>query len=190
MPGKQGYVLPPVAKRGNIQHYGADPEIEIVAKRLLGDLFPQAPVRCRKNPDVHEDGFVSPDPLDLLLFQGAQEFRLQRQRQFPDLVEEQGAPMGDLERPAALCRGSGERPFLMAEQFALDQFRRDRPAIHYDERVVPAPGAVVDPPRNQLFPAPGFAFDEDREVGISNAANVINKSYNNRRLSHKTERRR
>ena len=65
------------------------------------------------------------EPLHLALLQDAQELGLQVDAEAADLVEEQGAAVGQLE-PAELARvGARERPLLVTEQLGLEQRRRE-----------------------------------------------------------------
>jgi len=49
----------------------ADPEKEILAERLAGDLLPEVPVRGGEDADVRQQQVVPPDPFHFLLFQRA-----------------------------------------------------------------------------------------------------------------------
>jgi hypothetical protein len=71
---------------------------------------------------------------DLPFLQHTQQARLQVQRHVPDLVEEKGAALGLLEQAAVVAMGSGEGPFLMPEQQALDEVFGQGRAIEGDER--------------------------------------------------------
>ena len=63
--------------------------------------------------------------VELALRQHAQEPGLQGRRHVADLVEEQRAAVGLLEAAAAQLGGTGERALLVAEQFRLQQVRRE-----------------------------------------------------------------
>ena len=78
------------------------------------------------------------DALEALLFERAQDLRLQRERQVANLVEEQRAAVRDLELAQLARGGAGERPLLVAEQLGLEQVLRNRRAVDGDERRVGA----------------------------------------------------
>ena len=65
----------------------------------------------------------------------AQELHLQLRRHLRDLVEEQRPPVGALEVPLMHAVGAGEAAPLVPEQLALDQVRRDGPAVEGQEGV-------------------------------------------------------
>ena len=89
----------------------------------------------------------------------AQQLDLQVHREVADLVEEDGAPVGELEPSDLAGDGTGERPPLMAEQLAFDQPGRDRSAVHRHQRAVPAAAEAVDAARDQLLARAGFPQD-------------------------------
>jgi hypothetical protein len=66
-------------------------------------------------------GSRAADALELALLQHAQQLGLQVERHLADLVEEQRAAVGELERAGARGDGAGERALLVAEQLALEQ---------------------------------------------------------------------
>ncbi len=57
----------------------------------------------------------------------------------------------------------------MAEQLALHELRRNRPAVHRDERPFAARAAVVDEFRNELLARAGFAEDVHRCLAARHA---------------------
>src|SRR5690349_394716 len=70
----------------------------------------------RDDAHVGLDGRCATDTLEALLFEGAQDLRLERQRQLADLIEEKGAAMRQLKASGLAVDGSGERAFLVAEE--------------------------------------------------------------------------
>ena len=54
---------------------------------------------------------------------------LNRQHDFADFVEEQGAAVGQFKTPGTAGYRPGKGALLVAEQFALQQLCRDRPAV-------------------------------------------------------------
>src|SRR5262249_52357476 len=77
-----------------------------------------------------------------------------------DLVEEDRSPVGHLEQALARRGGAGEGPLRVAEQVRLEEIRRDRVAVHDDERRLGATGTLVDPLHEQLLPRAALSLDE------------------------------
>lgn len=73
-------------------------------------------------------------PGEFLFLKQAQQADLGIQRHFTDFVEKDGSPVGQL-KPAgpSPSDGSGERAFLITEQFAFHEAGRQGSAIHGDE---------------------------------------------------------
>ncbi len=62
------------------------------------------------------------------------QLRLQFERDFADLVEEDGAVVGQFEAADALRDGAGEGAALVSEEFAFQQAGGNRRAVEFDER--------------------------------------------------------
>ena len=78
-----------------------------------------------------------------------------------DLIEENRAAVRLLESADPAFVRAGKRAALVTEQFAFEQLRRKRRAMHRDEfRLVP-PAQIVNRVRGQLLARAAFAFDQD-----------------------------
>ena len=85
------------------------------------DLRRQVTVGGGEYPHVDPCGPIRAHPLDLALLQHAQQLRLDGERQFTDLVEEQRAAVRDLELARAVGVRAGERTADVPEQLGLRQ---------------------------------------------------------------------
>ena len=76
----------------------------------------------RGGDDAHvaADGHVVADALEDALLQHAQQLDLHGRADVPDLVEEQGAALGDLKAPLACGDRPGEGAFFVSEQFRFE----------------------------------------------------------------------
>ena len=78
-----------------------------------------------------------------------------------DFVQENGAAIRLLEPSDPAFVRAGERAALVAEQFAFEQLRRERCAMHHDKfRVVP-PAQIMNRVRGQFLAGAAFAFDQN-----------------------------
>ena len=75
----------------------------------------QIAVRRRNQTKVHLQRLRSTQPFELVIPQNPQQFRLQRQRNLPDLVQKQRALVGQFGASNSLAHRSGERAFLTTE---------------------------------------------------------------------------
>jgi hypothetical protein len=92
-----------------------EPVEEVLAKRPFRDPPFEIPVRRRDDPRVHANGFRAAKPLDLPLFQHAQQLDLHLSRQVADLVEKNGGVIRELEASDLPRQRPGECPPLAAE---------------------------------------------------------------------------
>ena len=85
--------------------------VEVFPEPLFPDRLFDIPVRGCDDPDIRLDGLVAADALEFVLLQHAQQFHLHRRGKLPDLVEEQGAPVGRLEPADASAVAPVNAPF-------------------------------------------------------------------------------
>ena len=96
-----------------------------------------------------------------MLFEHAQQFGLQRQWHFANLVQEQRTLVRQLKDASLLRASIGERAFFVAEQFALEQCFRNSRAVDGDKRLGLAHTLVVQRLGNQVLTGTIFAFEHD-----------------------------
>src|SRR6185503_20841121 len=105
----------------------------------------------RNDPDRNRDVLVAADAADLTFFEHAQEFRLNLERHLGYLVEEKRAAVGLLETAEMAIDSAGKRAFLMAEELAFHQRRRDRGAIEREKLFFAARRQIVQRARDEFF---------------------------------------
>src|SRR5260370_5238772 len=123
---------------------GVDAEIQVLAKLVAADHGSQIAVGGAQNTDVGAEGLRLADPANLAGFQEAQQFDLDVLVQLADLVEEQGAAVGNLEETLVIAVGAGERALAMAEQLALDEVFGKGAAVDRHKRHVLALALLVE----------------------------------------------
>src|SRR6202007_2141143 len=89
----------------------------------------RVPVGAGHEPNVHFVGAGATQSLELLLLQHTQQLGLQRQRNIPNLVKEQGSLVGQLKTASLLRYGSGEGAFLVTKKLTLQKIQRNGSAI-------------------------------------------------------------
>ncbi len=100
-----------------------------------------------------------------VLLEDPKELGLEAWADVPHLVQEDGAAMGDLEEPLLQGLGACERPFLMTEEFTLQEAVGQRAAIDGDEEAPRSGAIVVDGLGDQLLPGAAFAHQQDCAPG-------------------------
>jgi len=91
----------------------------------------------------------------------SEQFRLEVDPEFSDLVEEERPAAGLFESAAAPGDGSGERASLVPEQFAFEQRRAQRGTVHLHERMTGALRVAVDRGRNQFLACAALSENEN-----------------------------
>ena len=111
--------------------------------------------------DVDLDRLLPADPVELALGQHAQQARLQRRRHVADLIEKQRAAICLFEPSHPPGIGTGERAFLVPEQFRFEQFGRDSRGIERNKRLVGSRTVFVQSPRDELLAGAGLTGDQN-----------------------------
>ena len=107
-----------LAQARQVHRAAGDAVVEVAAERPGGALGGQVAVGRAHQAEVARAPHVAADALVRALLDDAQQFGLQRNGQLADLVEEQRAPVGQLERSLARGRRAGERAALVTEELA------------------------------------------------------------------------
>src|SRR5262249_55438114 len=139
--------------------------VEILAEQAALDLDREIAIGGGDDAAAERDLARAGEPRGRALLQDAQELHLHVERHVADLVEQDGAALGELELagPAALAR-AGERARLVAEQLALEQIARDRGAVDRDERALRARPGVVDRLREDLLAGAALSREQHRSI--------------------------
>src|SRR5208283_5113477 len=105
----------------------------------------------RNQTNIDMNGLGTSQPLELLLLQGTQQFRLQIHSNVADLVEKQSAVIRQLKPASLLDERTGESTFFVAEEFAFHQTRRNRRTVQTN-KCAPLPRTeIMNCPRNQFL---------------------------------------
>ena len=118
---QQRDVLPPLAQRREVDVEHVEPVVQVVPERRPGRPPRERPVGGGDDAHVHLDRLGAADPEEGPALQHAQQLGLRGRRDLADLVEEDGAGVGQLEPAQPPLGGAGEGALLVAEQLALEQ---------------------------------------------------------------------
>ena len=132
---------------------------------------------------VHADQFAPAYAEELALGQHPQQPRLQRQRHVADFVQKQRAAIGLLEATDVALLRAGEGAGFVAEQFALQQLRRNRSGVQRDERLARTRRLVVQRMRDQFLAGAGLAGDQHRQRRLRQAADRAEQRAHRRRVA-------
>ena len=171
--GQKNDVIAAFAQRRNRERHGGDAEIQIFAKEFFFGEFSQIAVGGDDDADVDVDGLRAADALEAALFEYAQEFGLDGQRQFADFVEEERAAVGQFHFADFARAGTGEGAAFVAEEFVFDQAFGNGGAIQRDEGLLAARGKMMDGAREEFFAGAAFAEQQHGGIGGGDALDLL-----------------
>ena len=105
----------------------------------------------RDDAHVNRDLLAPAEAAENPLLQHAQQLHLRGGHHLGDLVEEERAAVRQLEDARAAIGGAGERPFLVAEDLALEERLGNRGAVDRDKRKRRPRAELVDRLRDELL---------------------------------------
>ena len=110
-----------------------EPVVQILAESPALYLLPEIAVGGSYHPHVDVEGVLSAYPFEGPFLQNPQQLDLDVLTDLADLVQQNGAAVGQFEAPAAARHRARERAPFVAEQFALQQRLGKRRAVHLHE---------------------------------------------------------
>ena len=136
--------------------------VQVGAELPAGYTVFEVAVARRDHLEVDFQFPVTAHAADPAVLDGLEQFRLEIQVQLAEFVKKQGAAIGLLDEPPPPVPGAREGPCLVAEQFGLEQFPRERGAIDFHQRTFGSRTGMVKDACDQTLPGTGFAADQQR----------------------------
>ena len=143
---QDGNVFAPLAQGRHEEGDDVQAIEQILSETAACNFVLQILVCCGDHANIDAYGGRSADRLETLFLDGAQDLGLSLERHVPDLVQKERSAVGQFELAFLGIACAGERAFCMSEQFALNEFFRNRCAIHFDERLVRSAAHEMDIP--------------------------------------------
>ena len=144
-------VLRPLAQRRHHDPDHVEAEVEVLAEFSLLHQGFQVAIRRGHDAGLDEDVAGAAQAPEPLLVQRAQHLGLERQAHLPDLVQEEGAAVGDLHETFLRALGVGVAAPLEPEELALEEGLRDGAAVHFHEGAGVRGPQLVDLAREELL---------------------------------------
>ena len=154
----------PLPERRDVDRDDAEAVVEVVAEAARPDRVDEVDVRGGDDAGVHRAGRALADPLEAPLLEDAEELDLEVERHVAHLVEEDRPPLRHVEAPDPVADGAGEGAAHVAEELALEELARERPAVHRDEGAGAAGGVRVEGAGDELLAGAALARHEDRRL--------------------------
>ena len=178
--GEKRDVRPPLAERRHDDRDHLQAVEEILAEVPLLDLGREVLVRGGEDANVHLEDAVGADGTDLAVLENPKELHLEGGTHLADLVEEDGAPVRELEHAGPLADRAGERAPLVAEHLRLEELGRDRAAVDRNEGAIHPGAERMDGAGDQLLARAALTHDEDGGIGGSHLADELGDLLNQR----------
>ncbi len=125
---------------------------------------------------------VAADGQHLVVFQHAQQLHLHGQRNVRQLVEEDGAAVGQRQQPGPGLGGAGERPLDVAKQLAFHKVGVQARHVDRQERAIAVGAVAVDGAGDQLLAGAALAGDEDGGVARGHQGDALEDRLHGRAL--------
>src|SRR5438128_12529730 len=113
------------------------------------------------------------DALEFPLFERAEDFGLEAERHFSDLVQEYRPLVCHLELAGLAGRCAGERALFVAEELRFEQRVRDCRAIDSDKRPIGAWAERVQRAREELFAGAALAFEQHGRIAAGRPVELL-----------------
>ncbi len=136
-----------------------DPIVEILAKPALPNELLEWPVGGRDQAEVDFDRPVAPQPLEPPVLEDAEQLGLGDDREIADLIEKQGAVVGQLEAPRLAVVGASVGALLVAEDLGFEQRVGQGRAVDSLEAAAAPAAQLVDHARDDFLARPGRPED-------------------------------
>src|SRR4051794_1466748 len=171
---QQRNVVAALPQRRYVDGNDGQPVEQVSAEALGVHLRLQIAVGRGDEAEVYLAHLGLPDPADLAILESSEQHGLELERQFTDLVQEQGAARRgfDLSGHAAAPR-PGERAVDIYEQFTGQQLARGAAAIDGNERAAPTRRHGMDSVCEHLFPDAGLAEQQHRSRRYADATALL-----------------
>src|SRR5690606_3238046 len=170
---QQGQIVPAFAQR----RYGHREDIQAVeqvaAKAPLLDRLGQILVGRGNHPHIDLQRLGAAQPLQLTALQYAQQLALGGHAQGADLVEEDGAAIGNLETPGAGLGSARIGAALYPEQFGLDQRIGDGGTVDLDEGCVGPAAVGMNLMGEHGLADAAFAEQQHSSIGRGHTQNLV-----------------
>ncbi len=157
----------PLPERRHVNREDVQPIEEIGSKRAGRDCRRQITVRRGNHANVGRNEPVPSDSFKLPFLEHAQQRNLRLGGKVADLVQKNGAGVGEFEASPALLQGARECPLLVAKELRGDKRGRNRGAIHADKSMASALRSLMYGARDQFLPGTGLARNQHCRVGGS-----------------------
>ena len=133
---------------------------------------------------------MTPDPDEGAVLQDLKELGLDGEIEAADLIEEEGPVVRLLDASEFCGHCAGKCAFFVAEELGFEQGVWNGWAAYFDERTAGTQGVSVKEADANLFSGSAFALNEDGNIGLGNAFELVPDSLHGCSLAENNLKRR
>ena len=161
-PGQRQNVPGAIAQSRDVHRKHIEPVVKILTKSACGHFLPQVAIGGGQHTHVQRYQFVAAESFDFFFLQYPQQFCLQAQVHFRNLIKQQRAASGLFKFSCPGLVSAGIGTFFVAKEHGLQHRFRNRCAIDGDKGLFRTSGMLVDEARDYLLARTGFTADQHR----------------------------
>src|SRR6266536_965953 len=158
---EQRNILFAVAQRRQFDRKNIEQVVKIIAKGTVRDSRLQITIRRRDNADISAQNFRAAHAFKLAFLQNAQQCDLRLHWQISYFVEKNRAAFRQFESTQPPLNCPSKCSFFVTKQLRHDERRRNRGAIHTDERTLRTLRPFVNGAGDQFLPCARFTHDQN-----------------------------
>src|SRR4029450_13510855 len=162
---EQREILLALPKGRQAKREDVEPVVEVFPQLTGLNRFEWIDIGGCDDANIHRLLGSTTQASELALLQNTQKFHLGLRRHLADLIEKQSSPIRELKASLTPIGGTGKRPFLVAENLALEQRLRNRRVVDRHEWKGCPRAELVDGLSNELRARSGVGGDEDARAG-------------------------
>src|SRR5216683_1040900 len=163
----------PFAQRGNIDGQHIQPVIQIFPEAPRLHRFLNLHIGRRQHPYIRVDQVPPAESRILVVLKDVQQLGLQVRAHLRDLVEKDGALVGQFEFPGFGPYRTGKSSLLKTKQLGFQQLSGQRRAVHLHEWLVAPRRAQVNHPCHHFFPYAAFPADKHWHIYGRNLQDLL-----------------
>src|SRR5580765_7686265 len=158
--------------------------VEVATKFATIHHLRQIPICGCNEPNVHLVSPGTPQTLELLFLQYAQQFGLQRGRNITHFIQEKRAFVGQLETADLLRYGAGESALLVSKKLTFQQIQWYCSTIQPHKRPSAARADVVDRVCDELLAGACFSLNKNCRTGRRDPFDLFEHCFQSRTVTY------
>ena len=184
MGSQQWNVLASFPQRRDSQAENVEPEVKIAAKTALRHCLLQVAIGSGQNAYIDGNSLGAAHRADLAFLNGAQQLRLQIDRQLANLIQKHCSAFCNRQQAITRLHRPGKRAFHVPKQLAFNKRRNQRATVHRDEGLGVKWPREMNCPRHHFLTGSALSQDQHRMIAVRRLGDDAIKLLHLRRAAH------